>query len=128
MAAPLIASTATAVCSFGAAPVTLSVVPTSQVLVEGNPLATIADSAPVVNVPPFGMCSSMSNPAVVSATSAASGTLTPQACTPLPVPWLPGVPTVLAGGKPVVNASCTTTCAYAGVITIVEPGSEQTVG
>jgi hypothetical protein len=128
MAAPIVTSTATATCSFGSAPATLTVLPATQVLVEGNPAATIADSAAVVNLPPFGMCSSLSNPAVATATSAASGTLTPQACTPLTMPWLPGVATVVVGGKPIVNANCKTACSYGGVVTIVAPGSAQTLG
>jgi hypothetical protein len=128
MAAPLTTSTATMTCSFGAAPGTLTVLPATQVLVEGKPVATIKDSAGVVNVPPFGMCSSLGNPAVASATAAAQGVLTPQPCTPQPVPWTPGVPLLQAGGTPVVNATCTTTCAFGGAITITVPGSTQTLG
>jgi hypothetical protein len=128
MAAPLVTATATATCSFGQAPATLNVLPAKQVLVEGKPVATIADSAAIVNVPPFGMCTTLTNPAVASATTAAQGVLTPMPCTPLPTPWTPGVPLVTAGGTPVVNATCRTMCAYAGVITIVAPGASQTLG
>jgi len=128
MPAPLVTATATATCSFGVAPSTLNVLPATQVLVEGKPVATIKDSAGMVNVPPFGMCSSLANPAVASATSAAMGVLTPQPCTPLPTPWTPGVPLVTAGGTPVVNATCTTTCSFGGVITITNPGATQTLG
>jgi hypothetical protein len=128
MAAPLVVSTATATCSFGQAPSTLNVLPATQVLVEGNPVATIADCAAIVNLPPFGMCTTVTNPAVASATSAAQGVLTPQPCTPLPTPWVPGVPLVTAGGQPVVNGTCQTTCAYGGVITIAAPGASQTLG
>ncbi len=115
-------------CSFGAGAATLTVLPDAQVLVEGNPVATIQDSAATVNIPLFGMCSSLSNPAVASATSAASGVLTPQPCTPQPVPWTPGVPLVLVAGNPVVNQTCTTTCALGGAITITKAGSTQTLG
>ena len=129
MPAPLTTSTALLTCSFGAAPVALSVLPTTQVLVEGNPVATIQDSAVGLNIPPFGTCSSLANPAVASATAAAQGVLTPQPCTPQPLPWNPGVPLVLAGGQPVVNAQCMTNCPVgAGVITITVPGSTQTLG
>jgi hypothetical protein len=128
MGAPLVVSTASAMCSFGQAPATLNVLPANQVLVEGNPVATIVDSAPMVNVPPFGMCTTLANPAVASATSAAQGTLTPQPCTPITTPWVPGVALVTAGGQPVVDASCQTMCAYGGVITIAMPGATQTLG
>jgi hypothetical protein len=115
-------------CSFGVAPSALNVLPSNQVLVEGKPVATIADSAGNINVAPFGMCTSMMNPAVVSATAAAQGVLTPQPCTPLPTPWTPGVPLVLAGGSPVINATCTATCSFGGAITISVPGATQTLG
>ncbi len=128
MPAPLVASTATLTCSFGVAPATLSVLPAAQVLVEGKPLARISDSAGMLNVPPFGMCSSLANPAVATATAAAQGVLTPQPCTPQPTPFTPGVPLVQAGGTPVVNATCTTTCAFGGAITITVPGTTQTLG
>ncbi len=128
MAAPLLTSTATLTCSFGVAPATLNVLPSTQVLVEGKPVATIQDSAGMVNVPPFGMCSSLGNPAVASATTAAQGVLTPQPCTPQPTPWTPGVPLVMAGGTPVANGTCTTTCAFGGAITVTMPGATQTLG
>src|SRR5262245_54209709 len=61
MPAPNVTSTAVMMCSFGMAPSTLSVIPTG-VFVEGKPAATIMDMAPVVNIPPFGMCTSLANP------------------------------------------------------------------
>ena len=58
----------------------------------GGPLAaTIMDYAPLVNILPFGMCSSLANPSVASATAAALGVLTPMPCIPvIPAPWVPG--------------------------------------
>jgi hypothetical protein len=128
MPAPLVTATAAMTCSFGASPATLNVLPDAQVLVEGNPVASIQDSVALTNVPTFGMCSSLSNPAVSSATSAANGVLTPQPCTPQPLPWKPGVPLVLVGGVPVVNGTCTTTCSLGGAITTTNPGARQTTG
>jgi hypothetical protein len=110
-------------CTFGVAPSALSVVPAASVNVGGPPAATIMDNAPMVNVPPFGMCTSLSNPTVASATSAALGVLTPMPCVPmLPAPWAPGSPTVLIGNKPALNDSCLLNCAYGGVIKINVPG------
>ena len=109
-------------CSFGLAPSTLVVLPTNKALTT-TPVATIADSQPVVNVPPFGMCQSIANPAVAAATAAALGTLTPMPCLPVPAgPWAPGSPTVLIGGTPALNNSSKLICAWGGVISITSPG------
>jgi hypothetical protein len=110
-------------CSFGVAPSTLNVLPTKAALAGGPPLATITDFAPLVNIPPFGMCTSLANPVVAAATAAALGVLTPMPCIPAIVaPWAPGSPTVLCGNIPVVNESSQCTCAYGGVIKILVPG------
>ena len=109
-------------CSFGAAPATLAVLPTNQTL-TGTPAATIMDFAPMVNVPPFGMCSSPSNPTVIAATAAAMGVLTPMPCVPLTVaPWVTGAPTVLIGNMPALNDSGKLTCAWGGMIQITFAG------
>jgi hypothetical protein len=109
-------------CSFGVAPSSLIVLPQNQVL-TGTPAATIMDNVPVANIPPFGMCSSPSNPQVISATAAALGVLTPMACVPvIPAPWVPGSPTVLIGNMPALNADSKLMCAWAGVIQISSPG------
>ena len=68
---------ATLQCSFGLAPGTLVVLPENQCITGNMPAATIMDNKPMVNVMPFGMCNSMANPAVASATAAALGALTP---------------------------------------------------
>lgn len=65
-------------CSFGMAPSVLNVLPTARVI-SSMPMASIADCVPLVNIMPFGMCSSMANPTVAAATAAAMGALTPHA-------------------------------------------------
>lgn len=113
-------------CSFGMAPSSM-LVSRPTVLIEGRPAATIADIAPVINIPPFGMCQSLANPAVAAATSAALGTLTPMPCTPLIVgPWTPAAPRTTVGGVPALAAGSTAQCAYGGVISITMPGSATT--
>jgi len=105
-------------CSFGAAPSTLAVLPSNRTL-TGAPAATIMDFAPIVNIPPFGMCSSPSNPTVIAATAAALGVLTPMPCVPMTVaPWVTGAPTVLIGNLPALNDSSKLACAWAGMIQI----------
>jgi Domain of unknown function (DUF4280) len=109
-------------CSFGAAPSSLVVLPAHQVL-TGTPTATIMDNIPMTNVPPFGMCSSPSNPEVIDATAAALGVLTPAPCVPLlPAPWAVGSPTVTIGGLAALNNSAKLTCAWGGEIQITAPG------
>lgn len=109
-------------CSFGAAPSVFNVLPANRVMCS-MPVATIMDNQPLVNIMPFGMCSSMANPTVASATAAASGVLTPMPCVPvIPAPWVPGSPTVLIGNYPVLNQNCKLMCAYAGVIQVTNPG------
>lgn len=69
-------------CSFGAAPGTLNVLPASKVI-SSMPVASVMDNKPMVNIPAFGMCSSMANPQVAAATAAALGALTPMPCVPV---------------------------------------------
>ena len=112
-------------CSFGMAPSSLMVLPQNKV-VNVMPLANIMDNKPMVNIMPFGMCSSMSNPTVAAATAAAMGVLTPMPCIPvIPGPWVPGSPTCLIAGQPAVNNSCQLTCAYGGIIKINSPGQNS---
>ena len=113
---------ATLQCSFGAAPSSLVVLPANKVLTQ-TPDANIMDNKPLVNILPFGMCSSPSNPAVIAATAAALGVLTPMPCVPvIPAPWIPGAPTVLIANMPALDNTCKLMCAWAGVIQITNPG------
>lgn len=128
MAAPLVVSNAVIACTFGAAPGKFTVLPSPQVLVEGQPAAVIADIKAIANVAPFGMCSSLGNPAVEKATIAAQGVLTPVPCTPQLTPWTPGIPLVLVGGQPAVNATCRSACAFGGAISVTMAGATRTLG
>ncbi len=109
-------------CSFGVAPSALIVLPANRVLSSGMPAANIMDFAPIVNIPPFGMCMSPANPEVIAATAAALGVLTPMPCVPVTTPWVPGAPTVMIGNMPVLDNNSKCMCAWAGVISILTPG------
>lgn len=114
-------------CSFGIAPASLTVPPTGRVTVDGVPMATVMDHQPNVNVTPFGMCTTLSNPQVASATSAALGVLTPQPCMPVTTsPWTPGSPTVTVAGTPALSATSTCQCAWGGLITLTTPATRTT--
>ena len=114
---------ATLQCSFGLAPSSLVVLPVNRVTTGNQPDATIMDNQPMVNIMPFGMCASLANPSVASATSAAMGVLTPMPCIPVtPSPWVTGAPTVLIANIPALDNQSTLMCTWGGVIQIVVPG------
>ena len=109
-------------CSFGVAPSSLMVLPKNKVM-NKMPLANIMDHVPMLNILPFGMCNSPSNPMVAAATAAAFGVLTPMPCIPVTSsPWLPGSPTVLIANMPALNNSCKLMCNWGGIIQINAPG------
>ena len=113
-------------CSFGAAPSSLVVLPANRVL-TGTPAANIMDHKPIVNIPPFGMCQSPSNPTVAAATAAALGVLTPMPCVPVTAaPWVVGSPTVLIGNMPALSNNSKLMCSWGGVIQISSPGQTTT--
>lgn len=114
-------------CSFGLAPSSLVVLPANRVACGNVPAANIMDHVPMTNILPFGMCMSIANPAVASATAAASGVLTPTPCVPnTPAPWVTGSPTVLIGMLPALNTMSTCNCLWGGVITFIDAGQFQT--
>lgn len=109
-------------CSFGNAPSSLGVL--GPIVKAGGAFAANnMDNKPMANVKPFGMCSSMANPTVASATSAALGVLTPQPCLPVTsAPWTPGKPKVKVRKMPAVDDACTLNCNWGGVIQVKNAG------
>lgn len=114
-------------CSFGTAPCSLQATSQTTCLEEGKPVATIQDMKPNVNLQPFGMCTSLANPAVAAATAAALGVLTPQPCTMVPAgTWIPANPKVMIGGTPCLTNEATLICGLgAGTIRIMTPGQTK---
>jgi hypothetical protein len=112
-------------CSMGMAPGTLSVLPVKKTDGDTQPAASVDDYAPSLNVAPFGMCQSPSNPQVAAATAAAMGVLTPQPCMPVVTsPWMPGSTTVEIRKKAALLDNCKCMCQWAGVIEITQPGAK----
>ncbi len=106
-------------CSFGVAPSSMVVLPKNKVMTSYVPAANIMDNKPMVNIMPFGMCSSPSNPQVAAATAAALGVLTPMPCIPNTVaPWAPGAPTVTLANFPALDDASTLACMWGGVIKV----------
>jgi hypothetical protein len=110
-------------CSFGMAPSSLVVLPENMTYTDQVPDANIMDHVPMVNIMPFGMCTSLANPSVAAATAAAMGALTPMPCIPnTPAPWITGAPTVLLGNAPTLDNVSKLMCVWGGVIQITAPG------
>lgn len=110
-------------CSFGVAPSVLNVLPTNRTQSSKMVAATIMDHVPMLNIMPFGMCSSPANPTVAAATAAALGVLTPMPCIPATsAPWVPGAPTVAIGSMPALDNTSKCICNWGGVITLITPG------
>jgi hypothetical protein len=115
-------------CTFGVAPSALVVLPKNKVLAEGPPAANIMDYIPMVNIMPFGMCSSPANPTVAAATAAALGVLTPMPCIPATAaPWVPGAPTVLIANMPALDNVSKCMCSYGGAIGFTNAGTVKTM-
>lgn len=124
MAKPVVAG-GVITCTNGMAPGQVAGV--SAIMIGGKPALTIQDTAPLVNVCPCGMCNSLANPTVASATAAALGVLTPMPCIPSPLGVWICTGTPLIGGKPGLSSDATLICAYGGTIAIRDPG-QMTVG
>ena len=110
-------------CSFGMTPSTLAVSDPTRALCGNLVVATIQDMTPA-NIPTFGMCQSIANPQVQTATSAAMGTWTPQPCVPaITGPWAPGSAEMKVNGTPVLTNSCKCQCMWQGIISVQNPGN-----
>jgi len=107
-------------CSFGMTPTEFRVTDPTRPTVQGLPMGNIMDFAQA-NIISFGMCKSMSNPLVASATAAAMGVLTLMPCVPaIAAPWAPGGQEKI-GNCPALLSNSKCMCAYGGVISISQP-------
>jgi hypothetical protein len=111
-------------CSEGVSPSTLTVLPTSGQEADEQPTATVNDYQPMVNIAPFGMCKTQSNPQVAAATTAAQGVLTPQPCIPaVTSAWSPGSSIVTISEQKALTDDSTCSCTWSGSIEITDPAS-----
>lgn len=119
----LVVHGATLKCSAGTAPSTLTVLPANGADSDERPAATVMDCLPNVNIAPFGLCTTQANPGVAAAT-AAQGALTPIPCEPaLSAPWSRGSAIVSIQERRALTDDSKCTCAWAGTIEIVDPGT-----
>lgn len=118
-----VCNTAMMTCTFGLAPSSLVVLPGRMVQLGKMTMANIMDFKPLVNIMPFGMCNTLSNPTVASATSAAMGVLTPMPCIPVTTaPWAPGNPMMLVDNMPALTNQSQCICTWGGVIRFTNDG------
>jgi hypothetical protein len=110
-------------CSFGVAPSPFVADGLGLPQVLGAlPAATIMAIVPFTNVMPFGMCQSMANPTVASATAAAMGVLTPMPCVPVIAgPWAPPSVATTSTALPLATTDSKCTCSWGGVISVAAP-------
>jgi hypothetical protein len=106
-------------CSFGTSPATFAA--SGEQVSATSPAGVVTDVA-AANVPPFGMCMSLANPQVASATSAASGVLTPQPCVPVLAPWTPGSQDVTIGEVAALDDASQCQCTWGGTVTVSSAG------
>ena len=123
MADSYVVTGAMMMCTFGMAPSSLVVLPVRTKMLSNVPRGNIMDFAPMVNIMPFGMCNTPSNPTVAAATAAAMGVLTPMPCIPaITTPWMPGNPMVLVQGQPALTRMCRNMCMWGGQISFTTDG------
>jgi hypothetical protein len=113
-------------CSLGTSLSSLTVLPTVATTAGGNPAASIEDHVALLNISPFGLCTSLANPQVAAATAAALGVLTPQPCLPVTTSlWTPGSSSVLIDSVPALHSAGKCMCQWAGVISVVSPSQTR---
>jgi len=115
----LVCTGATLQCSFGTTPATFSA---SGTQTSAGAAAGVVNDVAAANIPPFGLCMSLANPQVASATSAAAGTLTPQPCQPVLSPWSAGSAHVTIDEVAALDDSSQCNCTWSGVVTVSSPG------
>lgn len=112
-------------CSFGDSESKLKMPMCHGVYLKGKAQTNIMDFVPMVNIMPFGLCSSLANPSVASATAANYGVLTPMPCTPVvTMPWINGKDNKLIAKYPALLSISTNSCIYCGKIVVEDDGQE----
>jgi len=116
-------------CSMGTSPAMLVVLPDRRILLDGQPQANIMDFKPMVNILPFGLCRSLANPTVATATAANLGRLQPMPCIPNTVaPWIKGHEQLLLKNFPALCDCDKLMCLWAGTISITDCGQGKGQG
>lgn len=116
-------TTAKLSCSFGSSGSTFSATAAVTCQSSHQQAGVINDHLSMVNIKPFGRCSSLANPVVAAATAANKGKLSPQPCIPATVtPWVPGSPTVQFRSMPALNNKSICNCMWGGIVKVDDSG------
>lgn len=120
---PYVTANAILRCPFGLMTSILNVVDPTRPSIGFNKMATIQDRHPI-NIPPFGMCTSILNPEVEAATALALGTLTPAPCPCVQamMGWSLAPNNVVSKSSYYLDQTCTLLCSFGGNIMIVHSG------
>ena len=117
MGNPVCVTGASMSCTFGTAPSSFISLGLSLTTAGKLPAGIVTDIIPIANIPPFAMCTSLSNPTVSAATAAALGVLTPMPCIPVvPAPWSPGSASAKLVKMAALTSNSTCTCTWGGTI------------
>lgn len=110
-------------CTFGSQESTFQVPVDHKIYINNKPQGNMMDFKPMMNIMPFGLCSSLANPTVAAATAAASGVLQKMPCIPATVtPWFNVKMDVLLEYFPAMLDSSKTMCMWCGMISITDNG------
>ena len=101
-----VVNSALLICTQGAAPSTLVVLPVHREQIEGQFAANIMDHIPLTNIKPFGVCATLQGPCVPATLA----------------PWAPGSPNVMLDDQPALDDISTLECMVGGTITVLDPG------
>jgi hypothetical protein len=111
---------------FGDSSSTLTVIHSGQPQVSNQLMANIMDHKPLINIMPFGLCKSLTNPVVAAATASNFGVLRPMPCIPnTTTPWIPGEPKALIKREPALLDNCKLLCTWLGEIQVINPGQTK---
>lgn len=112
-------------CSYGDKESVFQVPMHHKTFISGKPQGNIMDFKPMINIQPFGLCSSLANPAVAAATAANDGRLKKMPYVPATVtPWMNGKVDCLVGDAPAIMNNSTLVCRWCGKIVVQEDGQE----
>lgn len=114
---------ATLKCSFGDSSSKLMIPVKHEVYINNKTQGNMMDYIPMVNITPFGLCSSPTNPAVIAATAASFGKPQKVPCIPaIAAPWMCCKNDVLITNFPAILKSSKLMCMWCGVITVEDDG------
>lgn len=109
-------------CIFGVTPTPLIVLPDSTVIVDVMLVGNMMQAFPIVNIPTFGLCVTITNPEVATATAAAFGVLIPMPCIPMTEVWITEDFNELIDFIPAITQSSFVMCDWGGMINVIFSG------